>query len=74
MRRTIYLPDNLNENVEAYLAENPGMTLSHLVQQLLEERVTPHDLSALLELAGIVTEKSGRIPEQPEDQVVDRIE
>ena len=73
MRRTVYLPDKLNEHVEAYLAKYPGMTFSRLVQQLLKERVTPRDLSALLELAGIVKEKSGRIPEQPEDQIVDRI-
>ncbi len=73
MRRTIYLPDELNEHVEAYLRDNPGLSFSALVRELLERRVTPRDLSALLELAGIVTESTPRTPEQPEDQIVDRI-
>jgi hypothetical protein len=73
MRRTVYLPEDLNEHVEAYLQKFPGMTFSRLVQQLLKRRVTPRNPAGLLELAGIVKEKSGRRPEQPEDQVVDRI-
>lgn len=70
MRRTIYLPDELNEQVDAYLRDWPGLTFSALVWQLLEERVKPKDLSRLLELAGLVQETTGRTPQQPEDRVV----
>jgi hypothetical protein len=73
MRRTIYLPDDLNEHVEAYLQKFPGMTFSSLVQQLLRRRVAPRNLAGLLELSGIVKELHPRKPEQPEDQVVDHI-
>jgi hypothetical protein len=73
MRRTIYLPDDLNEHVEAYLRDHPGKTFSSLVRGLLERRLKRRDLSGLLELSGIVTERTPRTPEQPEDQVVDRI-
>ena len=68
MRRTIYLPDELNEHVEAYLRDHPGQTFSSLIRELLVRRVKPRDLSGLLELSGIVKEITPRTPEQPEDQ------
>ncbi len=73
MRRTIYLPDELNARVDAYLENHPGMTLSALVREALEARVKRLDPAALLELAGFVKELTPSTPEQPEDQVVDRI-
>jgi hypothetical protein len=73
MRRTIYLPDDLNERVESYLRDHPATSFSALVRELLEQRIRPRDLSGLLELAGIIKEVNPRTPEQPEDQVVDRI-
>ena len=63
----------LNEHVEAYLQKFPGMTFSSLVQRLLRRRVVPRNPGGLLELSGIVKEINPRTPEQPEDQVVDRI-
>ena len=76
MRRTIYLPDDLDKRVEEYLRENPKANLSALVQEALEERLAAPDLSPLLELAGIVKER--REPrwteedrrQRPEDMVV----
>jgi hypothetical protein len=76
MRRTIYLPDELDKRVEEYLRENPETNLSALVREALEERLAAPDLSPLLELAGIVKER--REPrwteedrrQRPEDMVV----
>jgi hypothetical protein len=56
MRRTIFLPDHLNEQLEAYLKEHPNETASGVVQTALTMRLRPkRDLSALLEIAGQFT-------------------
>jgi hypothetical protein len=76
MRRTIYLPDELDARVEEYLRENPKANLSALVREALERKLAAPDLSPLLELAGIVkesrpvkwTEEDRR--QRPEDMVV----
>lgn len=70
MRRTIYLPDDLNEQVEEYLRDHPGMTLSALVQSVLRPRVRRLDPYALLELSGFIKDIHPSTAVQPEDQVV----
>jgi len=55
-QRTIQISDTLAQLVDDYLQENPGETLSTLVQDILEIKVVRKDLSKLLELSGIVTE------------------
>jgi hypothetical protein len=72
MRRTIYLPDELDKRVEAYLREHPGVSLSTLVRQALEERLTPPDPRAILELAGLVPQASRGAARHAEDQFVRR--
>ena len=72
MRRTIYLPDELAEQVEGYLREHPGVSLSTLVQEALESRLAPPDPSAILELAGLVPAASTVARLQVEDQVIRR--
>ena len=68
MRRTVYLPDDLAEQVEQYLKDHPQLTFSALVADALRERVAPPDLSAILELAGIVKKAKRRPRLQPEDR------
>jgi hypothetical protein len=58
MRRTIYLPDDLNVRVDAYLEAHPGTTLSSLVRELLEKRVKPRNPEAILKLKGLVKHAS----------------
>ena len=55
-QRTIQISDTLAQLVDDYLQENPGETLSTLVQDILEIKVVRKDLSKLLELSGIITE------------------
>lgn len=70
MKRTIYLPDNLAERVEAYLREHPGVTLSGLVQEALAQCLVPPDPSAILNLAGLVLEASTAARQRAEDSFV----
>ncbi len=72
MRRTIYLPEDLAQRVEAYLREHPGVTLSALVREALEQKLSPRDPRAILELAGLVTQASTSARERAEDQFVRR--
>jgi len=57
MRATIYLPDDLAEEVEAYRRARPGLSLSALVRELLERELRKRPES-LLEAAGLV-ERAG---------------
>lgn len=69
-RRTIYLSRPLAERVEAYLRAHPEATLSGLVQEALEQHLTPPDPGAILELAGVVEQASTTARERAEDRVV----
>lgn len=67
MKRTIYLSDELEVQVNQYLNDHPNETLSHIVQQALEVRFATKDVSKLLSLAGIVQEAPRNSSEQAED-------
>ncbi len=75
-KRTIYLPDELAEQVDRYLEMYPRKSFSTLVQEALKARVAPRDPRAILKLAGFV--ESGarddsddeRFRDRPEDRVV----
>lgn len=54
MKRTIYLPDELDKRVEKYLQNTPNQSLSNLIQEALESKLASKDISQLLELAGII--------------------
>jgi metal-responsive CopG/Arc/MetJ family transcriptional regulator len=54
--RTIQLSDDLAKLVDDYLKEHPEETLSSLIRDVLEIKVTRRNLGKLLELSGIVTE------------------
>ena len=77
MRKTIYLPDDLAAQVDAYLKQHRGETLSSLVQEVLEERIAPRKRPSILDLAGIVSVDPHHVhdPEvfagKPEDELVD---
>jgi metal-responsive CopG/Arc/MetJ family transcriptional regulator len=54
--RTIQLSEELAKLVDDYLREHPEETLSTLIRDVLEIKVTRRNLAKLLELSGIVTE------------------
>jgi hypothetical protein len=72
MKRTVYLPNDLAERVDAYLCEHAELTFSTLVQDALARRVTHPDPRALLDLIGLVPEASTAARQRAEDRVVGR--
>ena len=79
MRKTIYLPDDLADQVHEYLKRHRGETFSSLVQDALQEKVNPKDSRGILRLAGLVDvdtfesdEKARLFANHPEDQFSDR--
>ena len=70
MKRTVYLPEDLEVRVSEYLQENPQITFSKLIQESLETKLAPKDLSLLLKLAGVGTEVKSPACTSVEDDVV----
>lgn len=68
MRTTVYLPDELAEEVKAYLKAYPGKSLSTLVREALEAHLRKNP-SRLLELAGLVEKAPVPAKDRAEDQV-----
>ncbi len=73
-KRSIYLSDELAEQVDSYLKIYPRKTFSALVQEVLAERVAPRDLTPILELAGFVATGSESSESDPDDRFRDRPE
>jgi metal-responsive CopG/Arc/MetJ family transcriptional regulator len=70
MQRTIDLPDDLAQRLDAYLQEHPEETFSSLIREALETKLTPKDISTLLTLAGIVTEAPYYSTDHAEDREI----
>ena len=77
MRKTIYLPDDLAAQVDAYLKRRRGETLSSLIQEVLAERIAPRKRPSILDLAGFVSVDPDHVHDpdafvgKPEDELVD---
>lgn len=54
MRRTLYIPDELWEQLRDYLKQHPQENASSVVQVALRDKLRPRNGERLLELAGIV--------------------
>ncbi len=54
MKRTLYIPDELWEQLNNYLQEHPQENVSSVVQVALKDKLRPRNGARLLELAGIV--------------------
>ena len=54
MRRTLYIPDELWEQLSDYLEQHPQENASSVVQVALKEKLRPRNGERLLDLAGIV--------------------
>ena len=80
---SVYIPNHLKDKLEKYLERHPDLTVSGLIQEVLEERVAPRR-SKLLELAGFVSfdpatpdrrsdeERAADLRERPEDEPIKR--
>jgi metal-responsive CopG/Arc/MetJ family transcriptional regulator len=72
VKRTVYLPDDLATQVDAYLREHPGQSFSAVVQAALSDRLGPRDTRALLDLAGVVPRAAIHARNRAEDRPVRR--
>jgi len=55
MKKTLYIPDDLWEQLNQYLQENPSENVSSVVQGALKEKLRPRNGLGLSKLAGIVS-------------------
>ncbi len=55
MKKTLYIPDDLWQQLKQYLQENPTENVSSVVQIALKEKLRPRNGAGLLKLAGIVS-------------------
>ncbi len=72
MKRTVYIPDKLAGRIDAFLERHPELTLSALVQDALERRLSPPDPHRILRLAGMVPSASTQAQEWAEDRHIGR--
>lgn len=61
---TVELPDQIAEQLKAFLANNPNETVASLIQDSIYVKQFPKDSSRILELAGFVTEESDGEPNE----------
>jgi hypothetical protein len=54
MKRTIYFPIDLAQQIEQYLQEHPNETWSGLVQKSVQRALQPKDPTKLLDLIGVI--------------------
>ena len=64
---TIELPEQLAEQLNAYLVENPEDSMIKIIKQALRTRQVPKDRSDFLALAGVVKEAPRDASENAED-------
>ncbi|MBF2055824.1 MAG: hypothetical protein IGQ45_01105 [Cyanobacterium sp. T60_A2020_053] len=58
MKKTLYIPDELWEELTNYLQQHPQENPSSVVQMALKEKLRPRNGKGLLQLAGIVKDAS----------------
>jgi hypothetical protein len=59
MKRTIYIPEDLDRRLLRYVQTRPGTTLSAVIQEAVETLITRKDPRKILRLAGIVRRATG---------------
>ena len=67
MQYTVDLPKPLTDRINQYLEDNPDETLERLIQEALEIKLAPKNLSRFLTLAGTVTEAPQQASDRAED-------
>ncbi len=69
MKRTVYIPDDLDKKFDEYLKEHPKETHSSVMQEAIQRRVSERDVAAFLALSGIVEDTSCDAHDRAEDSV-----
>ncbi len=69
MKRTVYIPDEMDKRIDDYLQEHPDETLSSIIQEAIQSKLAQKDVSELLALAGIVKGGACNARDRAEDAV-----
>lgn len=69
MKCSVYIPEDLAEDVEAYLKAHPDTTLSRLIQDALKLRIGSPKPERILRLAGLVKREAAHARDRAEDRV-----
>ena len=64
---TIEIPDQLAQQLQAYLKAHPEESIAELLQEALQVKFTPKDSRKLLTLAGIVKDAPRGAADHAED-------
>ena len=59
MKRTIYLPEDLDRRLKAYVRAHPGVTLSSAIQEAVDAFIGRKNPRRILRLTGVVNQASG---------------
>ena len=59
MKRTIYLPENLDRRLMAYVRTHPGVTFSSAIQEAVSAFIGRRNPRRILRLTGVVNRASG---------------
>ncbi len=59
MKRTIYLPEDLDRRLKAYVQAHPGVTLSSAIQEAVDAFIGHKNPRRILRLIGVVNQSSG---------------
>lgn len=70
MKRTVYIPDELDKKFDEYLKEHPEETHSSVMQEAMQKKVAHKNVADFLALAGVVEDTSCNACDRAEDNVV----
>lgn len=70
MKRTVYIPDELDKKFDEYLKEHPEETHSSVIQEAMQKKVAKKNVDEFLALAGVVEDTSCNARDRAEDNVV----
>lgn len=69
MKRTVYIPDDLDEKFNEYLKEHPEQTLSSIMQEAIYRKIAEKNVADFLALAGVVEDDSRDACDHAEDSI-----
>ncbi|MBV9387824.1 MAG: hypothetical protein JOZ78_15485 [Chroococcidiopsidaceae cyanobacterium CP_BM_ER_R8_30] len=70
MKRTVYIPDELDHEIEKYLADHQEESLSSIIQEAIQKKIAKRNVEAFLSMAGIVKDAPFDSSQKPEDIVI----
>jgi len=70
MKRTVYIPDKLDREIESYLADHQEESLSSIVQEAIQKKIAKRNVEAFLSMEGIVKDAPFDSSQSAEDMII----